>query len=77
MFISCSGEKTTNTVLEYPYNNKSFSLKVNAYANGRTLASDTLYVARDVTYSNSNSESCTGNNQTVECAINELKKVIK
>lgn len=76
-YNNCSGEKTTDTVLEYPYNNKSFSLKVNAYANGRTLAGDTLYVASDVAYSNSGSESCTGSNQTVECAINELKTIIK
>lgn len=76
-YNTCSGEATTNTVLEYPYNNKSFSLKVNAYANGRVLESDTLYVASDVAYSNNATESCTGNNATVECAINELKTIIK
>lgn len=76
-YHSCSGVKTTNIEMEYPYNNKKFSLTVNAYANGRVLESDTLYVASDVFYANSKSEKCTGSNQHAECAINELKEALK
>ena len=76
-YNACSGEATTNTELEYPYNDKSFSLQVNAYANSRVLEGDTIYVSSDVAYTNSSSENCTGANQTVECAINELKGIIK
>ena len=59
----------------YPYNAKEFSVYVNVYANGASV-SDTpqiLFAAEEVSYTPVDPTSeCTGDDATVECAINEL-----
>ena len=63
----------------YPYNGKTFAVTVNVYANGRTLTNGALYAASEIGYTapaGSNS-TCTGQNATVECALNELSNRIR
>ena len=72
-YTNCAGTATAETELTYPYENKTFTIKVNVYANGRSLTSNYLYNANEVSYTNPNPNTvCTGVNATVECALDEL-----
>ncbi len=56
---------------EYPYNNKTFKITVNVYANGQVVSQD--IDASQIGYYNSLSTKCTSEeNQTIECALDEL-----
>lgn len=76
-YEACTGTPTTETETAYPYENKTFTVKVNVYANGRSLASNYLYNANEVSYTNPNPTTvCTGTDATVECALDELNTLL-
>lgn len=55
----------------YPYNNKTFKITVNVYANGQVVSEE--IDASQVGYYNSLSTMCTSpEDQTLECALDEL-----
>ena len=68
-YVCPSGEK--NTKNENPYFDKTFSVTVNVYANGRNISNGSLYSANEIYYLNNDSTNCTST-PTVECALNEL-----
>ena len=76
---TCANNEEKSTQEVYPYNDKTFSVTVNVYAEGRLLTNGALYASSEVSYqapSGANS-TCTGQNATVECALNELSQRIR
>jgi len=60
------------------YSGKKFTITVNVYANGRIVEENVVYDAAEVSYTNSLSTACTASeDQTVECALNELSSLLQ
>lgn len=57
------------TIQTYPFNNKTLTVTVNVYAKGEVVSQ--TFSAAEVSYVNSLSTECQ-NDQTVECALDEL-----
>ena len=70
MWVDSSADYSDGTL-----NNKTFSVMVNVYAEGRVVSNGTIYQASEISYYNTNSTTC-ASNQTIECALNELEDIL-
>lgn len=75
---NCEAASGVWTAAYYPLNDKTFTVTVNVYSTGEVNTSGsttTGYNANQVEYYNSASTQCS-NNQTVECALDELHSLL-